>query len=84
MLDEAAQHVSKAITRTYYQMACILGLLGRRKTAFEWLERSVSNGFACWPFFLKDPYLKDLRDLPEFEVLVSSLQAKYPNHLGLL
>ncbi|MEQ1472972.1 MAG: winged helix-turn-helix domain-containing protein [Candidatus Acidiferrum sp.] len=68
----------------YYQFACILALLGRREAAFEWLERSVSNGFACWPFFLKDPCLKDLRELPEFEVLVSSLQAKYPDHLGLL
>jgi DNA-binding winged helix-turn-helix (wHTH) protein/tetratricopeptide (TPR) repeat protein/TolB-like protein len=69
---------------SYYQFACILALLGRPEAAFEWLERSVSNGFACWPFFLKDPYLKNLRELPGFEVLVSSLQAKYPDHLGLL
>jgi DNA-binding winged helix-turn-helix (wHTH) protein/tetratricopeptide (TPR) repeat protein len=69
---------------SYYQFACILALLGRREAAFEWLERSVSGGFACWPFFLKDPYLKNLRELPRFEVLVSSLQAKYPDHLGLL
>jgi DNA-binding winged helix-turn-helix (wHTH) protein/tetratricopeptide (TPR) repeat protein len=69
---------------TYYHIACILALLGRRETAFEWLERSVSTGFACWPFFLKDPCLQNLRGLPEFEVLVSSLQAKYPDHLGLL
>src|SRR5712672_2452436 len=69
---------------SYYQFACILALLGRREAALEWLERSVSNGFACWPFFLKDPYLKNLRELPAFEVMVSSLQAKYPDHLGLL
>src|ERR1700722_2423040 len=69
---------------SYYQFACILALLGRREAGFEWLERSVGSGFACWPFFLKDPCLKDLRDLPAFEVLVSSLQAKYPDHLGLL
>lgn len=68
---------------SYYQIACILALLERREAAFEWLERSVSSGYACWPFFLKDPYLKNLRELPEFEVLVSSLQAKYPEHLGL-
>jgi tetratricopeptide (TPR) repeat protein len=35
---------------SYYQFACILALLGRRAAAFEWLERSVSNGFACWLF----------------------------------
>ena len=69
---------------TYYHIACILALVGRHETAFEWLERSVSTGFACWPFFLKDPCLQNLRGLPEFELLVSSLQAKYPDHLGLL
>jgi DNA-binding winged helix-turn-helix (wHTH) protein/tetratricopeptide (TPR) repeat protein len=68
---------------SYYQIACILALLGQRETAFDWLERSVSSGFACWPFFLKDPYLENLRGLPAFEVLVSSLQAKYPDHLGV-
>jgi DNA-binding winged helix-turn-helix (wHTH) protein/tetratricopeptide (TPR) repeat protein len=69
---------------TYYQIACILALVGRCDTAFEWLERSVSTGFACWPFFLKDRCLQSLHGLPEFELLVSSLQAKYPDHLGLL
>jgi DNA-binding winged helix-turn-helix (wHTH) protein/Flp pilus assembly protein TadD len=69
---------------TYYQVACILALLGRPAEAFEWLERSVSTGFACWPFFMKDPCLQNLRSFPQFEVLVSSLQAKYPDHLGLL
>lgn len=69
---------------TYYQIACILAVLGQRETAFEWLERSVSSGFACWPFFLKDPCLTNLRGLPAFEVLVSSLQAKYPDRLGVL
>jgi DNA-binding winged helix-turn-helix (wHTH) protein/tetratricopeptide (TPR) repeat protein len=69
---------------TYYQVACILGVLGRTGEAFEWLERSVSTGFACWPFFMKDPCLQNLRTLSEFEVLVSSLQAKYPDYLGLI
>jgi DNA-binding winged helix-turn-helix (wHTH) protein/TolB-like protein/Tfp pilus assembly protein PilF len=69
---------------TYYQIASILAVLGQREAAFQWLERSVSTGFACWPFFLKDPCLQNLRGLSEFEVLVSSLQGKYPDNLGLL
>lgn len=69
---------------SHYQIASILALLNRPEAAFEWLERSVSGGFACWPFFLKDPCLKNLRELPAFEVLVSSLQVRYPDHLGLL
>ncbi len=69
---------------SHYQIACTLAMLEQRQAAFEWLERSVSSGFACWPFFLKDPHLRNLRDLPAFDVLVASLQAKYPDHLGLL
>jgi DNA-binding winged helix-turn-helix (wHTH) protein/Flp pilus assembly protein TadD len=67
---------------TYYQIACILALAGQRETAFQWLERSVSTGFACWPYFLKDPCLASLHGFPEFEFLISALQAKYPDHLG--
>jgi DNA-binding winged helix-turn-helix (wHTH) protein/tetratricopeptide (TPR) repeat protein len=69
---------------TYYQIACIVSLLGRREAALEWLERSVSTGFGCWPFFVKDPCLKNLRELPEFAALVRSLQGKYPDSLGLI
>lgn len=69
---------------TYYQLACLLSLLDRMDPAFDWLERSVDTGFACWPFFLKDPCLQNLRRHPRFELLISSLQARYPDHLGLL
>ena len=46
---------------SYYQIACILAMLERRQAGFDWLERSVSSGFACWPFFLKDSHLKNVR-----------------------
>ena len=68
----------------YYQIACILSLLNRPEVALDWLERSVDNGFACWPFFLKDPSLKNLRGHSQFDLLIGSLQAKYPYELGLL
>lgn len=91
--DQALRALNRACTNpksfghahhTYYQNACILSLLGRADDAFPWLERAVDTGFACWPFFKKDPCLKDLRSHPQFDLLVSSLQAKYPDHLGLL
>jgi DNA-binding winged helix-turn-helix (wHTH) protein/tetratricopeptide (TPR) repeat protein len=69
---------------TYYQIASVYSLLGQPQAAYEWLERSMGTGFACWPFFLKDACLQNLRALPEFEVLVSSLQTKYPDHVGTL
>jgi DNA-binding winged helix-turn-helix (wHTH) protein/tetratricopeptide (TPR) repeat protein len=69
---------------TYHQIACVYAILGQPQAAFEWLERSVTTGFACWPFFLKDPCLANLRGQPEFDLLISSLQSKYPDHLGVL
>ena len=69
---------------TYYHIACIFAITERLDTAFDWLDRSVSTGFACWPFFLKDPCIANLRGLPEFELLINTLQAKYPDHLGIL
>jgi hypothetical protein len=59
-------------------------VIGQPETAFEWLERSVATGFACWPFFLKDPCLTSLREIPDFETLITALQGKYPDHLGML
>jgi len=91
--EEALRCISRACTNpksfghahhSYYQIACILSLLNQPENALAWLERSVDTGFACWPFFLKDPCLKNLRSHAQFELLVSSLQAKYPDHLGLL
>jgi DNA-binding winged helix-turn-helix (wHTH) protein len=91
--DAAIECVTKACSspksfghahHTYYQIAGTFALTGRPETAFDWLERSVTTGFACWPYFLKDPCLKSLRGLPEFDMLISALQAKYPDHLGVL
>lgn len=69
---------------TYYQIACTYSLLKQPELAMNWLERSVDTGFACWPFFLQDPCLENLRGHAPFDLLVSSLQAKYPDHWGLL
>ena len=91
--EEALHCVSRACTNpksfghahhSYYQIACVLSLLNQPEDALAWLERSVDTGFACWPFFLKDPCLENLRRHAQFELLVSSLQAKYPDYLGLL
>jgi len=62
---------------TYYQIACVYAVLGEPGKAMAWLERSVDNGFACWPFFRADPHLENLRGEPEFQRLVADLEHKY-------
>ncbi len=81
-LESVARACSTAKTfghahHTYYQIASIFSLLGQHAAAFEWLERSVSSGFACWPFFLKDACLQGLRGLPEFETWLARCKRNF-------
>jgi DNA-binding SARP family transcriptional activator/Tfp pilus assembly protein PilF len=62
---------------THYNIACIHAVLGDPDAAMGWLERSVDGGFACWPFFLLDPYLESLREKPAFKRLVGGLEETY-------
>ncbi len=62
---------------TYHQIACIHAVLGRTKSAMEWLEKTVDTGLACWPFFRIDPCFRSLRELPEFQSLLTALEEKY-------
>jgi non-specific serine/threonine protein kinase len=61
----------------YYQIACVYSVLGDTDKAMAWLERSVDTGFACWPFFKRDPHLELLREKAEFKRLVADLEYKY-------
>ena len=65
----------------YYQLACTYSTLGQTRIALEWLDRSVHTGFACWPLFLRDPSLANVRELPEFDSLVDLLRTKYTEAL---
>ncbi len=62
---------------TYYQIACTHAVLHRPFPAMQWLEKAVETGLACWPFFLRDPCLRNLHQLPAFESLIQELQTKY-------
>jgi hypothetical protein len=62
---------------THYNIACIHAVLGDPVASMAWLERSVQAGFACWPFFRRDPYLESLREEPAFQRLVADLEQTY-------
>ena len=63
---------------THYQIACINAVLGDLQSAMRWLERAVDTGFACWPFFLRDGGLCNLRGSLEFRDLIATLQSEFP------
>ncbi len=62
---------------THYQVASVYALLGDSANAMAWLDRTVDGGFACWPFFGRDPHLASLRDEPVFTRLVADLESTY-------
>jgi tetratricopeptide (TPR) repeat protein len=62
---------------THYQIACTYAILGQSRKAFEWLERTIDGGFACWPLFQRDPCLKILQDSPEFRETINRLEHEF-------
>jgi len=62
---------------THYQIACTYAVLGQPGKAFQWLERAIDGGFACWPLFQRDPCLKTLHDSPEFRETIARLEREF-------
>jgi TolB-like protein/Flp pilus assembly protein TadD len=89
--DQARQAAAKACAspisfghshHTHYQIACISAVLGDLQSAMRWLERAVDTGFACWPFFLRDGSLDNLRGSIDFRDLIAALQSEFPSSAG--
>jgi serine/threonine protein kinase/Flp pilus assembly protein TadD len=62
---------------THYQIACTYAVLGDPGKALEWLERTIDEGFACWPLFQRDPCLKTLHEIPEFRGTITRLEREF-------
>ncbi|HYA97050.1 MAG TPA: lysine decarboxylase transcriptional regulator CadC, partial [Methylomirabilota bacterium] len=78
----ASPHSFGHTHHAHYQIACIYAVLGETQLAMHWLERAVAGGFPCWPFFLRDPNLEELRGLPDFQELVAGLRSEFPSSAG--
>jgi hypothetical protein len=59
---------------TIYQVACVHSILGLDDKALAWMDRAVSTGFRCWPFFRVDPSLSNLRRLPAFQNYIAEIE----------
>jgi serine/threonine protein kinase/tetratricopeptide (TPR) repeat protein len=59
---------------TLYQVACVHSILGDDDKALAWMDRAVSTGFRCWPFFRVDPSLSNLRRLPAFQNYIAEIE----------
>jgi TolB-like protein/Flp pilus assembly protein TadD len=53
-----------------YKVAQAYAVLGDKVSALHMLRHSIGGGFFCYPCFVRDPLLQDLRDEPEFKTLL--------------
>jgi len=65
--DYMDHHVAYSIGVTHAQ-------LGDRREAVQWLERAVTSGFPCYPWYARDPLLAPLRADPDFDRLLNELR----------
>ena len=82
---EAEDAIQRSATRrgaghfhhTEYHIACAYALMNRKDLAVEWLQKSVNEGFNCYPLFTRDPNLANLKSDPRFVDLLAAERKRY-------
>src|SRR5262249_9856093 len=62
---------------TEYSIASAYALMNKRAEALQWLEKAAADGFPCYPFYERDPNLKNLRDDPRFKAFMKTLKERW-------
>jgi serine/threonine protein kinase len=60
-----------------YHIACAYALLNKKDLAIEWLRKSTSEGFNCYPLFECDANLANLKGDPRFVDLLAAERKRY-------
>ena len=61
----------------WYYAARALAYLGQSERAIEYLERSILGGFACYPWFTRDPWIDSLRHRADFRKLLAEAESRH-------
>lgn len=78
----ARQHLDRVQAREYrdhhvaYSIGVAYAQLGDSSAAVRWLKTAADTGFACVPWFERDPLLEPLRRRPEFVALMADVQKR--------
>ncbi|MDQ3118289.1 MAG: hypothetical protein M3Q89_01760, partial [Verrucomicrobiota bacterium] len=65
---------------TEYNIACAYALMNKTDLAIEWFERTVNEGFNCYPMFENDSNLNSLRDDPRFRRIMETERTKWEDY----
>ncbi len=62
---------------TAYDIACAYSVMKKTGPAIKWLQAAADGGFPCYPLLVRDPFLDNLRNDPDFIALMSKLKAQW-------
>lgn len=60
-----------------YKVAQAYAVLGNKVSALHMLQHSIGGGFFCYPYFVRDPLLQNLRNEPEFQTLLNQARQRH-------
>jgi tetratricopeptide (TPR) repeat protein len=60
-----------------YKVAQAYAVLGDKAAALHMLRHSIGGGFFCYPYFVGDPLLQNIRNEPEFQTLMSEASQRH-------
>ncbi len=60
-----------------YKVAQAYTVLGDKTAALHMLRHSIDGGFFCYPYFVRDPLLQNLRKEPEFQTLMDQARQRH-------
>ncbi len=63
-----------------YNIASAYALMNKTDLAVDWFERTIGDGFNCYPMFKNDSHLNNLRSQPRFETLMEAERIKWEDY----
>jgi hypothetical protein len=60
-----------------YKVAQAYAVLGDKSSALHMLRHSIGGGFFCYPYFMRDPLLQNIRNEPEFQTLMNEARQRH-------
>ena len=60
-----------------YKVAQAYAVLGDKVSALHMLRHSIGGGFFCYPYFVRDPLLQNLRTESEFQTLMNQARQRH-------
>ena len=60
-----------------YKIAQAYAVLGDKPSALRMLRKTIEGGFFCYPYFVNDPLLQNLRGDSDFQTLLSLAQQRH-------